>query len=484
MNNFLARLFGGPKQGAFTPPVYNNIMQMPEKQDRFGLPDRMQAPMPDAIMQRMQMPQQSQTPQQQTKPARQRRSALDIIGGLADTFATIEGATPLYAQNVNARRQQQYEDLQRQNEEIDRQREIALYPYKMQKMQDSATIDKQTIASNEVVTRAAQNEAVGQGMRAVFARSGPEGLAKAFPLVASQYGIPPEQQAAVMQALQTDPEGTLAALFPLQETKASPSADIQMAEYLAANGSPELKRKYLELIVNPAPKAMSEYQAGQLGVAREKVNLSRKKQNNPAPSAVEIKESIKADTKRQSVITGIADSRRIINEIKALIPVMVRTGAMYSPNQSTAGRVATGIKSRFPLIEEIVSAEGNSARTSMETLRKTLIDVYKPVRDGQKLGGGQLNSTSELEFHLGALSSAKDERSARAAVREIERVLDLRQKELDKQNQAPVRRSGILSPRPSANPARRQPTGKPRASAAPAFNRDDYYEANGKLYKK
>ena len=168
---------------AFSFMPQDNVIQQfaqPEREPSFMQPSFMNvapsepsfmqpsAPRQTNVMQMMQPPVQAEVP-------RKRTSVLDIIGGIADTFAEMGGATPMYQRNVDARTQ--------------RTREAELYPLEMRKAQ-------QSVAMNDMEMQQGQLETLTRayaGLRSLHARTGDEGLRAAMPNVAKIFGLSPEQ---------------------------------------------------------------------------------------------------------------------------------------------------------------------------------------------------------------------------------------------------------------------------------------------------
>lgn len=182
-----------------------------------------------------------------------KRSVLDILGRIADVGATIGGTPALYQSNIDAAtaraRATQANDWQQK--------------FNVQKQ----TQGDQTIASGQHQLQGEVNTQTAQAVRGLSSvydqaiAADPTGataqaaLAKAAPMVAQQLGIdqnsPQFQQ--LMQGLQTDPATTLKsmgeALTP--PTPSSPSAAVQLGDYIKANGSPEDYQAYVKAVSNP-----------------------------------------------------------------------------------------------------------------------------------------------------------------------------------------------------------------------------------------
>lgn len=207
-----------------------------------------------------------------------RRSVLDILGRIADVGATIGGTPALYQSSIDANtargRATQANDWQ-----------------------EKFNTQKFAKGTNEL--QADQNTQTGQavrGLTAVYGEGGPEGdarLAKAFPIIAQQLGMKPEESQALFTQIQADPKGTLAALGaaldPATKTATSPSADAQMYALLKSSGHPELADKFLANKADPGnvltakDRLMIGIQTARLGNDTRKTN-AYVAANTPVPA--------------------------------------------------------------------------------------------------------------------------------------------------------------------------------------------------------
>lgn len=135
---------------------------------------------------------------------RSRRSLLDIIGGIADTVASVGGAQPLYRANLDAA--------------AERQRQAELDAMKRQQFDQQQKLGEQTIASND---QTLQDTAANRIGLALGGASQAEDPAAAFAASAPMLGIPADKAAQIGSILQNNPKaaGALAIQFGFDPLK-------------------------------------------------------------------------------------------------------------------------------------------------------------------------------------------------------------------------------------------------------------------------
>jgi hypothetical protein len=144
------------------------------------------APRQTNVMQMM------QPPAQAPEPPRKRTSVLDIIGGIADTFAEMGGATPMYQRNVDARTK--------------RDRETELYPIQKTGFELDNTKTRTDIADK----RTEMMGAMAIGALDYMKKGGK--IETILPVMYQQLGLTPEEIALYHQQIMADPEGAMTAL--------------------------------------------------------------------------------------------------------------------------------------------------------------------------------------------------------------------------------------------------------------------------------
>jgi hypothetical protein len=147
-----------------------------------------------------------------------RTSVLDIIGGIADTFAELGGQKPQYQATRDARTQ--------------RDREAELYPLEVQRAQLNNQKSQQDVMSS-------QNEVLGRAASLVqraYQNGGVQGAANMFNYVAPRAGMTPEQIQTERALLEANPEGYIEALNVFASSGKQPEYDI--VEVVGPEGKP------------------------------------------------------------------------------------------------------------------------------------------------------------------------------------------------------------------------------------------------------
>lgn len=137
----------------------------------------------------------------QTEAPRSRRSILDIIGGIGDVFAKVGGADAQYQPQVDAR--------------TERARQVDTDAMRKQQFEMQQRQGEQSLEKGGLDIADEHRQVLGQatrGLAAVYERGGAPALEKAWPMLAQQLQIPPQQAALFGEALKSDPEGTITAL--------------------------------------------------------------------------------------------------------------------------------------------------------------------------------------------------------------------------------------------------------------------------------
>lgn len=204
----------------------------------------------------------SAAPQQQETPARQpreRKSLLDIIGGLADTVASVGGATPLYRTNLDAA--------------TERQRQVDLDEMRRQQFEQQQKLGGQTIQQNENALAGDERTRLGEALASV---AGSENPAELWGTIAQQANIPPDKAAAIGAALQQgiDPARLAQSFGYAPQAQGSLPKEVQIYRMLQSE-NPELAPAYLQSLTNPG--GMTPYQQAQLGVAMANLGLNQEK---------------------------------------------------------------------------------------------------------------------------------------------------------------------------------------------------------------
>lgn len=377
-------------------------------------------------------------------PGRPRRSVLDMIGGLADTIATVGGATPLYQQNLDAQ-------LARTNAAEDRARDIDLDGLRKQLLENQVAAGGQNLEAGQLDIQNARNQlldSAGNGLRQVFGRVGADGLAKAWPLIAGQLGIPEEQAAQIGQSLAADPQGTLDALFPVQAPAngGSQAKEAQIFALLKSQGSEEMAKAYLQSLTNP--DALTPYQMQQLALAREKFGFEQDKYYNPRPTAQERSATAKQDAAAAERADGAAALGQTLDELSSAYGQLKSMGAMVDPKQGTGTNIAARLRSSGvgQLVEGAVGTDAQVQRDIINGIRPGLM---QQLAKATGMSSKQLDSNADVKLFMQTVSDPTA--SYEANMRAVERIRRLMAN--------PPRQS---TPRPNNAPAPRQRGAAPR----------------------
>lgn len=393
-------------------------------------------------------------PQVQAKPQRSprdRRSVIDIIGGLADTFATVGGAAPLYQPTLDAREGRQMMRADREMAIEDRDRQIDLDGL-------NRRILEQRLTSGEIEIGDAQREMVGQaasGLRNVFGKYGVEGVKRAWPLLSQQLQIPPERAQAIGQALEANPEETIRALesvigddgqggYGLQPFYATDSQGNLRAYQLNKDGS--VKEIQPGEGISPAPpvrsidtgseqiiygsrdgrpiRIMPKSGGPQTGerpvvnaqgqvIGYEPVSGSELENERFAP----VREEVSSLEKIEAALTNNAAT---LSTMESAIDRMAESGAMYTDEQGIAGRIGAFGQQNLPFVEQVFNPEATTARSDIESGGMDAIMSLRPLLQqaqeaGVTMSSRMMDTPRELELQLQTIINASDEESARTA---------------------------------------------------------------------
>lgn len=441
--NFLQDLFASTQNGTVEPQqnAFGRILAGLGGQDPTQLPDM--GPVQSPGMTQADMPAAPSMPE----AARPRRSVLDMIGGLADTLANVGGAPAQYQTMLDARRA-------REIAEEDRKYQLDNRPLEQRLMQQKLATGDQSVEAGSLELQGARNQmlgAAGNGLRQVFARTGPAGLAKAWPLIAQQMGIPDEQAAAIGEAIVTDPQGTLDALFPdpTMTKGGSKAKEIQIYEMLKADGDEETAAAYREQLASGGgEKPMTAYQREQVRLAEARLGLARDRYENPPASAAQQK-TAQADEDRAA---GQAALNSTLDELTGLYDQLDEMGAMVNPKKGTGANIAARARASGlgQLVEGAVGTQAQELRDRIESIRPGLM---QQLAKATGMSSKQLDSNADVKLFMQTVTDpTRSYEANQRAIAGLRRLLV-----------APPRQT---TPAPRRAPAPRQ-KGQPRQLAAP-----------------
>lgn len=302
-----------------------------------------------------------------------RRSLLDIIGGIADTVATVGGSPALYQSNLDAR------DARAQAVDIDAMRR--------RQMEQQIEVGDIGIANDE-------RERIGQVLGALGDTDDP---AAAWAQIAPQAGIDPARAAAIGQALQQNPDiaGQLAVSmgYEPQRQGSMPSAvqNYMLYEQILREQGPEAAEQFRtfaqpSMNLTPAQAANIELGEDRNEIARDAADLARDRYENPPLSASERKT---ANTLIQSMPKLAASFRSATNDID----VQIRAARALREHPGLAG-ITGAIQGRIPWS---ITGDSNAAQAMLDTmLARGTFGELQEMRNNSPTGGA-LGSVSDAE---------------------------------------------------------------------------------------
>jgi hypothetical protein len=398
---------------AFSFMPQDNVIQQfaqPEREPSFMQPSFVQqqpsepsfmqpsAPRQTNIMQMMQ-------PTVQAAPPRKRTSVLDIIGGIADTFAEMGGATPMYQRNVDARTQ--------------RDREAELYP-----IQKTGFELENTKARTDIADKRTEMVAAYARKAVEYLKSGGN-INAILPSMYRGLGLTPEEIQAYDPDIQRDPMGAMTALamfgksesakrgltpfygkdkngnlIAYQTLESGGAEPIKLDEgVVPAPPTTELNLGNRRLIVDRAGNTVLEEAAGGIpspdqaptdngGLAPiEGSTLQRNAVSNATSNIQELEA-------RSVSFQGAKDS---IARIKTNLDAMRKAGSMIDPGsgQSMGGRAAAVVQNALPWVEAIVNEDGSTARDNINSAALDLTRSFDAVKN-EVANSGETSSSSKL----------------------------------------------------------------------------------------
>ena len=390
----------------------------------------------------------------QSRSPRDRRSIIDIIGGIADTVATVGGAPALYQTNLDAQQQREWMRDDREMAMEDRDRGIDLDAL-------NRRILEQRLSAGDIEIGDAQRQMLGQaanGLQTVFGKHGPEGVARAWPLLAQQLQIPPERAQQIGQALMERPEETIAALRTALGDPASAGADFGLQPFYArdAQGNVQayqlgkdgsIKQVQLPEGFVPAPptrtvdtgdaQVIVDSRSGRptriMPVSGGPERGERPIVNDAGqvvgytPVAGSEMEYERGAENRQKLDSfrmleqTLVDNAASLDIMDDALDRMAESGAMFTQGQGILGRAGAAAQQYLPFVERLTNEQATTARTDIQSAGMDAIMSLRPLIQ-QAQGAGvtmtsrMMDTPRELELQLQTVINADDEDSARTAL--------------------------------------------------------------------
>lgn len=383
---------------------------------------------------------------------RDENSLVSKLGGLADVIATVGGAQPLFQPGVDAR-------LARSNAAEDRKYEIDNRPFERRLMEQKLASGDQGLEAGSLELQNARNaqlEGVGAGLRQVFGSTGPEGLAKAWPLVAQQFGLDAERTQQIGAAFAQDPEGTLNALFPdpMVGKGGSQAKEAQIYALLTKQGTPEQAAAYLQSLTDP--KALTPYQQAQLDLAREKFGFDQYKFANPQPTAGQRTASAKEEAAQAQRGQAISGAMNFLDTLEETVTALNESGGMSNEQQSIGDTIGVAARESIPLVERLASPKGYAARERLDGLLTQGVMSLLPMLSGVTIGSKNMDAAKEMENLKKSIASARSYEAAMAAINQYRQNLRFQQQQKAAPRAAPApRQKGAPQQRQTAKPPAR-----------------------------
>jgi len=375
----------------------------------------------------------------QGTPGRRRISLLDALGGVADTLAEFGGSNAGYREGVQRREA-------REAEAID------------QSWKEKFNQQKLKAGENELDQgRFERFGTAAKGLGFVMQRSGLPGVQKAFPLIAQQMGMDPDEQAIFAASLQEDPEGTIGifeAINAAPENAGSKPKELAIYEMLNKK-NPELAGQYLERVAS----GMSEYQEGQLGLGRDKLTsaerIARIRASTPRGGTSRAAAPKKGGTPQVDPGT-LALALGVTGELRDIYERLDASGASVNPNRSAASNIGARVRSSGigQLVEGALGTEAQTERDRIAGIRPNLI---RRISEATGMTASQMNSDKDMQLLLDQVTDPT--RSTQANLDAIARLETLITSRARGSQQAPSSGGGRprikLRPKNTAAPGKR-----------------------------
>lgn len=368
----------------------------------------------DISSQIVNMPSPVQAPQtalaaQPVESPKKRRSVLETIGRLADVFAQVGGAQPLYQSTLNARQ--------------DQTNQIDLDAMRKQLLQ-------QQVQAGAAAPQDAVRARIGQALGA-FAGN-PELLAQA-PQVFEQLGIPQEQASQIFGLIQQNPAlaGPLAQAMGFEPAKQGslPAAiqNYQIYRQILETQGQAAADEFLRFAATPGDNVKTLDLGGSTAIIDPRGNVKKvlPRTERPGfsggrPTAPAPTPSGKAATKADPVQLA-ASAAPIVADLRDAITRLHNSGGMTDEKSGLSGVISATARENLPFYERVTNPEGFSARQDLDRLLTVGIPALLPLMGGLQLGGKNIDAAKELETWRKAIASAKDYPSAIRAIEGFER---------------------------------------------------------------
>jgi hypothetical protein len=401
----LPNLPGGMQPQQQPPSLYSSG-DLPSLPAGMGTPQP-QIQQPNDVQNIMQYLQQSggaapsQVPQSvgmQAAPAQQeaskpRRSLLDTVGRISDVLARVGGAEAMYQPTLDAQQ--------------DRTRAIDLENLQKQTM----GIQMQGAQGQLAQQQAAMLGQTVKGLRAIGARSGPQGMQRAWPFLAQQMGVPPEKIEEIGMQLQADPEGTLAALEAAtledkqQGSQTSAVQNFAAYQKILAEQGPEAAEQFLSM-AQPASE-IQPYQRAQLELQDRRITSAERLAERRIRSAEKIATERTATAAKKATGKGDTSSSQNIvarlGDIRGAVDALDRMSALVKPGETGANIVRRGRSSGIGQLVE--GFAGTAAQEQRDLISQTATGIMFNMKQALGLSARDLDTNQDVQRALATINN-------------------------------------------------------------------------------
>lgn len=385
---------------------------------------------------------------------KKRNSVIDVIGRLADTFATVGGAQALYQPTLDAR-----EDRVMKGE--DRAREIDMDGLRRQ-------LAEQQVEAGELEPELAERKRIGTALGAL---AGNENAAALWPSVAAQAGITdPAKVAAIQQQLEANPNS--ASIF----AKAL-GADIDslgknvffgtdgtgktIAYQVGGDGKPRILDFGSAGVTPNAPVKVVDTGGAQViveGTTPRRTLFKTAKPDTLANNRTAITiagmparaQPGKTTAAKAGEDTGAfaETARGSLSELRTIYDDLKKMGAMVSPSQGTGTNVAARLRASGAgqILEGAVGTRAQTQRDRISSIRPGLM---QSIAKATGMTGKQLDSNADVKLFMQTVTNPASSYEANIkAIEGIERFIAANQKK--PAAAAPAARARPTTVRPKA----------------------------------
>lgn len=382
---------------------------------------------PQALQAPIEGPSASALPALVAPPRREppRRSMLQRFGGLADALALAGDAKPLYQPTLDARQQRADAATAQDRERLGmvmkgyqaaitngmpEAQARSLIPQLMQSVNMSPEAIEANIATINSSPEALQGmlglsgalrEPAKHGMNVQYA-TGPDGQVMAY-TVNDQGGISRLEM----------PEG-FSPTLPLQAVNAGGQTIMANRLNAAPTGDP------IQHSVRPDTEANNNARAAQGEANREYWRGRDAQASADRRYAVDNRSTGSNGGKAAPNPIGLVTAAMpIIQDLESAAGRLYQSGGMRGEDTSALGALGVDVRRRVPLIENMLTPEGASARADLDRLTTTGITALLPLMGGLTVGGRNMDAAKELQTWKAAVLSSEDYPSAVRAVRSL-----------------------------------------------------------------